>query len=147
MILPGVSGAYLLIVLGQWVVILGAIEAARQAVADGNWSGLGEPMWVFVPVAVGVLIGVVGVSNVIKVCLQRYRRATLGVLLGLLLGAVAGLWPFQELTLLEDGSVHREGFFAPSVLQAIAALGLITLGFAVSMGVAMLGGDRNNETG
>jgi putative membrane protein len=120
MILPGVSGAYLLLVLGQYVVILGAIESA--------------------------VIGVVGVSNIVKLCLDRFPRATLGVLMGLLLGAVVGLWPFQE-AVGTDGRPSTAGeeiaYFSPTVLQAAASLGLVCLGFAISAAVCRMGGTHS----
>ncbi|MFQ5845947.1 MAG: undecaprenyl phosphate translocase family protein, partial [Planctomycetota bacterium] len=66
MILPGISGAYVLLILGQYVAILGAIESARGAAADRDWMLLVDEMRVFVPVGLGVVIGVVGVSNLVR---------------------------------------------------------------------------------
>ena len=53
-------------------------------------------MHVMIPLGLGIAAGVVGVSNLLRWLLDRYEKATLGVLLGLLLGAVVGLWPFQQ---------------------------------------------------
>jgi putative membrane protein len=135
MILPGVSGAYLLLILGQYVVILGSIESARGAVSDRDWAQLAEELRIFIPVGVGVVIGIVGVSNAVKLCLDRFPRATLGVLMGLLLGAVVGLWPFQAA--VEAGG--EVAYYAPTALQAAASLGLAGLGFAVSAAVCRIG--------
>ena len=96
MILPGVSGGYLLLILGQYITILSAIDDAKTGAQARNWAQVAEAMHVFIPVGLGVLLGVVGVSNLMKLLLARYRKPTLGVLLGLLLGAVLGLWPFQQ---------------------------------------------------
>ncbi|MHC4220498.1 MAG: DUF368 domain-containing protein [Planctomycetota bacterium] len=139
MILPGVSGAYLLLILGQYVVILGAIESARDAVSDRDWAQVVQECRVFIPVGVGVLLGIVGVSNAVKLCLDRFPRATLGFLLGLLLGAVAGLWPFQAEAAVASGADEGVTFFRPTVLQAAASLGLVCVGFAVSTLVCRLG--------
>jgi len=148
MILPGVSGAYLLLVLGQYLVILGAIESARDATADRDWAQLAEELRVFIPVGVGVVIGIVGVSNGVKLCLDRFPRATLGVLMGLLLGAVAGLWPFQEpVTTAVTMSSARDSvvYVSPTVVQAVASLGLVCVGFAVSVLVCRLGAGGENR--
>jgi putative membrane protein len=150
MILPGVSGAYLLLVLGQYVVILGAIESAGDAAADLDWAQVAEEMRIFIPVGVGVVVGVVGVSNTIKLCLDRFPRATLGVLLGLLLGAVVGLWPFQAPVDAVGGLPAGDGgaeYFSPTALQVAASLGLACLGFAVSTAVSLLGGDPPKAAG
>ncbi len=140
MILPGISGGYLLLVLGQYVIILGAIDAARAAVLARDWAGLGDPLKVLVPVAVGMAIGVIGVSNLIKVLLDRFPRATLGFLLGLLLGAVVGLWPFQAAPGTEAQPPD------PTPLRLAAALGLAGVGFLASAAVSRLGGNEADNT-
>ncbi len=102
MILPGVSGGYLLLLLGQYLPILGAVDklklvlVAASAGEGIDLSLLSEALHVVIPVGIGVLVGIVGVSNLLQWTLDRFPKPTLGLLLGLLLGAVAGLWPFQE---------------------------------------------------
>lgn len=97
MILPGVSGGYLLLVLGAYVPILAGIDAMKDAASARDLAAaLDVGLAVILPVGLGVVIGVVLVSNGLKWLLHRYEKATLGVLLGLLIGAVAGLYPFQK---------------------------------------------------
>ncbi len=104
MILPGVSGGYLLLVLGVYVPILSGISAFKDALKAKDVAAITEVgLHVILPVGLGVVIGVVVVSNVLAWLLKRYRRATLGVLLGLLVGAVVGLWPFQAPVAAEVG--------------------------------------------
>jgi hypothetical protein len=55
-----------------------------------------DALRIAVPVGIGVVAGVVGLSNLLKVLLRRYHRVTVGVLLGILLGSVLGLWPFDQ---------------------------------------------------
>lgn len=97
MILPGVSGGYLLLVLGVYVPILAGIDAFKVAIKARDTAQLIDiGTHLILPVGLGVFIGVIGVSNLLRWLLHRYEKATLGVLLGLLVGAVAGLWPFQQ---------------------------------------------------
>ncbi len=97
MILPGVSGGYLLLVLGVYVPILSGVALAKDAAKAGDFTALMDPaLHVILPVGVGVVVGVVAVSNILRLLLKRCEKQTLGVLLGLLLGAVVGLWPFQQ---------------------------------------------------
>lgn len=146
MILPGVSGSYLLLVLGQYVVILGAIESAGDAAADRDWAQVAEEMRIFIPVAAGVVIGVVGVANIVKVCLDRFPAGTPGFLLGLVLGAVVGLWPFQQPVNDAAGAVERMELVAPpGFVPAAMALALLIVGFALSTAVSRLG--RPTEPG
>ncbi len=110
MILPGVSGGYLLLLLGQYEPILGAIDQFKEGLIGAGGFDLAlvlDAMTVVVPVGIGVVIGVVGVSNALRWLLSRYEKPTLGVLLGLLLGAVVGLYPFQKPVAPEPGfAIH-----------------------------------------
>jgi len=110
MILPGISGGYLLLLLGQYVPILSAIDDVKEGLIGAGGLDLGlvlGAMRVVIPVGVGVLIGIVGVSNALRWLLDRYEKPTLGALLGLLLGAVIGLYPFQEAVPPQPGFTHR----------------------------------------
>ena len=158
MILPGISGGYLLLILGQYVTILAAISGAKDGAQAGDWSAVMDSMHVIIPVGIGVLVGVVGVSNLVKFLLAKYERATLGVLLGLLLGAVIGLWPFKEAippdigdtikgVLLETQAVvddiapkdWRTERFRPTILQGCGSVGIIVIGFVISSIIAHFG--------
>ena len=103
MILPGVSGGYLLLLLGQYETILGTVDQLKRGLLGDAAAGSGfdlalvlDAMRVVIPLGLGVVGGVVGVSNLLQWLLDRFQKATLGALLGLLLGAVVGLWPFQQ---------------------------------------------------
>ncbi|MHC4972619.1 MAG: DUF368 domain-containing protein [Planctomycetota bacterium] len=127
MILPGVSGAYLLLVLGQYEAILGAVDQCKHGRFGDAWP-------VILPVAVGIVVGIAGVSNLMKWALKHKEKATLGVLLGLLFGSVLGIWPFQEA--VEAGEPRV--FFAPTAGQVAAALGLVALGFLATVLIGRL---------
>jgi putative membrane protein len=165
MVLPGISGGYLLLVLGQYVDILTAVSPFKEGLSTVNLPLITQAVRVLLPVGVGVVVGVVGVSNLIKLLLQRFERATLAVLLGLLLGAVIGLWPFQHGVSPSEGSVFRgdmvvlldgqpamkstgqiirpkdfrTAFFTPTAGQIMWSVAVIAAGFAISTGVARLG--------
>lgn len=105
MILPGVSGGYLLLILGAYVPLLAGIERFVDALEAAELAvALEVGLTVLVPVGLGVALGVAAVSNLLRWLLERYEKATYGVLLGLLLGAVVGLWPFQRGVAPEPGS-------------------------------------------
>jgi putative membrane protein len=140
MILPGVSGAYMLLVLGQYEVILGAIDRFKDGLA-GDRALVVEAAWVLVPVGVGVVLGVVGISNLLRWALRRHGKATLGVLLGLLCGSVLGIWPFQEA--VEHGA--ERAYFAPGGGQVAVALLCVVLGFGVTLAISRLGDTRAQD--
>jgi putative membrane protein len=162
MILPGVSGGYLLLVLGQYVPILSGVESFKDALKVRDLTAAMDPaLGVVLPVGLGVVAGVVGVSNLLRWLLARHAKSTLGVLLGLLVGAVVGLWPFQHgvppvpgETVIKGQLVTPENlaeideedwpvrFFSPSGGQVGGALALVLAGISVTALVARLGAEE-----
>jgi putative membrane protein len=159
MILPGVSGAYLLLVLGQYRAIIGSIALAVDGARGGDWAQVvDQALHVLLPVAIGVVAGVVGVSNLVKMLLARYQRPTLGFLLGLLLGAVVGLWPFTvaeaprvgdivrgvelvtpEMVAKVDPKYYRRVPVAPTAGEVAAGFAFVAAGFGISWGISRMG--------
>jgi putative membrane protein len=164
MILPGVSGGYLLLLIGQYEPILGAIDKLKQGLLGESGAGFSpnlpvilDALTVVVPLGIGVVAGVVGISNLVRWLLERYTKATLGALLGLLFGAVVGLWPFQEARLPAIGETVRGQVitaenvadvdpkhwpvrnFTPGVGQVGGSLALIALGFGATVAIGFLG--------
>ena len=161
MILPGVSGGYLLLLLGQYVPILGGIDRLKDALEAGDVSAAIEPgLSVVLPVGIGVVLGVVVVGNLLKWLLEKHREPTLGALLGLLLGSTIGLWPFQvgvapqvgdtikgqvltEESIAEiDKEDWKTEFFSPNATQIGSSIALVLLGLGVTIGVSKLSGEE-----
>ncbi len=90
MILPGISGSYMLLIFGMYEVIIGA--ASAQALRED----FGESVRILVPVVIGAVLGMGLLSNLLKMLLSRFSAASHAALLGLLVGSVLGLWPFRE---------------------------------------------------
>lgn len=101
MVLPGISGSYMLLVMGQYERVVGAVS-------DMN-------LRIIVPVGVGAVLGIIGLSNLLKILLHRFHRPTVGVLLGILLGSVLGLWPFGQEP--SEKALERQ---SPAALRAFA---------------------------
>ncbi len=158
MILPGLSGGYLLLLLGQYVPILSAIDEFNVALkAHDLAAAFGPAFSVLVPVGLGVIAGVAVVGNLLKWLLRRFRKVTLGVLVGLLLGSTVGLWPFQRavephagdtikgqlLTAETVSEVDPEDwpteFFRPRIEQVGGSLLLLVIGFGMTMGISRIG--------
>lgn len=161
MILPGISGAYLLLLLGVYLPILDAVDQVKSGIGARDLGAMIAPWRVIVPVGLGVVIGIAGVSNLLKWLLARFEKATLGFLLGLVLGSVLGLYPFREYVepekpaavaeaeIVEAGEeplIGKEDWplktYAPAWWQVAASIGLIGAGFAMTMGVAWIGRDK-----
>lgn len=79
MIIPGVSGSFVLLVIGMYSTFL-------QAVRTANVPVLGV-------LIVGAVVGLVAVSKLMSVLLDRFRRGTYWFILGLVAGSIVGIWP------------------------------------------------------
>ncbi len=170
MILPGVSGGYLLLLLGQYENILGTVDQLKRGLLGDAVAGTGfalplvmDAMGMMIPLGLGIVAGVVGVSNLLKWLLTRSEKATLGALLGLLLGAVVGLWPYQQptepmpgdvvkgrtVTAANLSSIEPDDWplrrFSPSGGEIAGALALIGTGLAATLGIGRL--SRNSDSG
>jgi putative membrane protein len=82
MILPGISGSYLLVILGQYHRVLEAVHS-RDFVALG----------VFVA---GIVVGIMSFVRVVSFLLRRFHHATLIALTGVMAGALRTIWPWRE---------------------------------------------------
>jgi putative membrane protein len=91
MLLPGLSGSFVLILLGNYQLIF------LEAVPDFN-------LRILIPVAVGSVIGFVLLSRLISYLLDNFRNSTIGLLTGFILGSLIIIWPWKNPVYLMDGA-------------------------------------------
>lgn len=84
MILPGVSGAFILVLLGSYGTILGAISAM-------DFKTIG----VF---GLGVVFGILSFARLLKYLFTHYENITLAILTGFILGSLNKIWPWKLVT-------------------------------------------------
>jgi len=83
MILPGISGSFLLLILGVYPTILGAVN-------DKNVVMLS----VF---GLGMVVGILSFSKLLKWIFEHYKNITLSILTGFLVGSMYKLWPWRHI--------------------------------------------------
>ncbi len=89
MILPGISGAFILLILGKYHDITGIIkETLKLHITADNMATVA----VF---AAGCVIGLVSFAKVLRWLLARHESQTMAVLCGFMLGSLWKIWPFQ----------------------------------------------------
>jgi putative membrane protein len=128
MILPGVSGAFLLLLLGQYdhlVTTLSDFVDRLLAVATGGDPGaLVDPAVTVVSFVAGAAVGLLTVAHVIRWALSNYRAATLTFLVSLMVGSLR--LPVAEV--LENGApwtpVSVGSVLALALVGAVLVLGL-----------------------
>lgn len=91
MVLPGISGAYMLLILGRYEQILSAISLAKSYVFSFGQSGDASAFQIIIPVGIGVIISLVLVTNILKWLLRAHEKPTIGCLLGIVIGSAITL--------------------------------------------------------
>lgn len=91
MILPGLSGSFILILMGNYHLVF--IEAVNQLRIE-----------ILFPVAIGIVVGFIGFSHLLSWVFRRFRNQTIALLTGFILGSLLIIWPWkEEIYALEPG--------------------------------------------
>ena len=116
MILPGISGSFILVLLGKYFYVMEAVKTLDLVV-----------LGVF---AFGAALGITSFSRVLSYALKKFRNITMSVLSGFMLGSVNKVWPWKEVEkLVSDGhEVMIEHNIAPNTEVAEAVV-LMLIGF------------------
>jgi putative membrane protein len=82
MILPGISGSFILVILGKYDFILTALKEFN--------------LWIIVTFSAGCLIGLLAFSHVIHWLLRKYQVLTMAFLTGIMIGSLNKVWPWKH---------------------------------------------------
>ena len=119
MILPGISGSFILVLLGKYEYIM-------KAVSNLDWP-------VLLVFALGCAVGIVAFSKFLHWLMSRYGRQTLTVLIGFTIGALVKVWPWADKAACEAanvltgdpaGMLHLPGAIIWALVGAVSVLAL-----------------------
>lgn len=130
MILPGLSGSYVLILMGNYQLIM--LTSVSNPI---------ENLHVLVPVIVGAVLGFLILSHGIAFVLKRFYDATISLLTGFVIGSLLVIWPWKFPAEKMNGKVISYDWLAPdfSDIENIYAIGFIVLGFVSVWGIEKIG--------
>jgi hypothetical protein len=121
MILPGISGSFILVLLGKYFYIMEAVKTFNIKV-----------MLVFI---CGAAIGITSFSRVLSFALRRFHDITIAVLAGFMLGSLNKVWPWKTVveTYFDSHGVEKPLIEVNSMPDHLIgeAVGLMVLGFAI----------------
>jgi len=83
MILPGISGAFILVLLGSYKTILDAVHSRNITVV--------------LTVAVGAVVGLLSFARLLKWMFKNYHNLTLALLTGFIIGSLNKIWPWKRI--------------------------------------------------
>ena len=154
MILPGVSGAFILLILGAYQTAIDTINNLREGLFTGNMEQFKGAFINFALLAIGAVIGLKVFSKVLNWMFKHKKNLTLAILTGFMIGSLNKIWPWKE-TL--STRINSEGIEVPvlekSILpsdfsgdnQLVFSLVLMAVGFAVILILEKLGTRKNSE--
>jgi len=125
MILPGISGAFILVLLGAYKPVLEAIH--------------NRDFKIIAILAAGAIVGLLTFSKILKWLFSNFRNYTLAVLTGFIFGSLNKIWPWKrilETKLIEGKTIVLEEesvlpFAFEGEPQIVSAIVLAIIGFAV----------------
>ncbi len=125
MILPGISGSFILVLLGSYHVVLNAVH--QRELKTIALFGL------------GAIVGLLTFARLFKYVFSKYKNQTLAVLTGFIIGAINKIWPWKEvlktteiegkLFVLKEQSVSPLNYQGDNKL--FFAIGLALIGFGL----------------
>ncbi len=118
MILPGISGSFLMIVFGVYFDILKAIQ---------NFDFL--TLTIF---AVGCGVGLLGFVRLLNVLMKSYRDPTIAFLIGLMLGSLWNIWPFKATEIVGNQTIYLHNIIPANLdINTLLTLGSTLVGIAI----------------
>ena len=90
MILPGISGSFILLILGKYHFIMNVISELTKGV------NFGQNLLILAVFLVGAAIGILGFSKFLRWLLARWNKETLIVLAGFIIGSLVKVWPWSN---------------------------------------------------
>lgn len=119
MILPGVSGAFILLLMGSYETVIGTINQFRDGLVKLNFEAMSAAFVKLSTFALGAIIGLKVFSKVLKWMFKNHKNTTLAVLIGFMIGSLNKIWPWKEVL---ETRVNSHGDTIPFIEKSILPL-------------------------
>lgn len=151
MILPGVSGAFILLILGAYQTAIDTINNLMEGIIKGNFELFKDAFINFSLLAIGALIGLKVFSKILNWMFENKKNITLAILTGFMIGSLNKIWPWKEtLTWRMNSHDEKVPFLEKSIspfsfegnTQILLAITLMVLGFLTIFILERLGSKK-----
>jgi putative membrane protein len=152
MILPGVSGAFILLILGAYQTAIDTINNLRDGLVNGDMTMFKDAFINFLLLAIGAIVGIKVFSKALNWMFKHKKNLTLAILTGFMIGSLNKIWPWKEVlktrvnskgevvTLL-DKSILPSSYDGDN--QMLLAIIFMVIGFASILILEYLGSNNN----
>ena len=132
MILPGISGSFLMLALGVYFPLLTAINTLIEGIPGLLKGALTESMLgsllILAFAALGCLFGLLAFTRLLNYLLERYRNLTIAFLIGLMVGSLYGLWPFREFSMIDGERIDTAHILPQLDVNLFITVGAFLIG-------------------
>ncbi|MEN8137981.1 MAG: DUF368 domain-containing protein [Bacteroidota bacterium] len=119
MILPGISGAFILLLMGSYPTIIGAINSLREGIVSADSEMIVNSGTMLAIFAVGAVLGLLVFSRVLAWMFKNHHNSTLAVLTGFMIGSLNKVWPWKETI---STRINSHGEEVPFLQRSISPL-------------------------
>ncbi|QNJ98372.1 DUF368 domain-containing protein [Constantimarinum furrinae] len=96
MILPGISGSFILLLLGAYRAIIGTLSTLGEGITTMNWDLISGALVKILIFAAGAIVGLKVFSRVLNWMFKNHKNLILAILTGFMIGALNKIWPWKE---------------------------------------------------
>jgi len=116
MILPGISGAFILLLIGAYTGVMGIITQLVDGITTLDFALFSEAFGKVMVFGIGAIIGLKIFSKALNWMFKNHKNLTLAVLTGLMIGALNKIWPWKEVL---EYRVNHTGENIPFIERSI----------------------------
>ena len=116
MILPGISGAFILLLLGAYTIVIGYITQLSEGITTMNSSLFLGALGKLLIFGIGAILGLKMFSRALNWMFKHHKNTTLAVLTGFMIGALNKIWPWKEVL---QYRTNHEGEKIPFIERSI----------------------------
>lgn len=120
MILPGISGSFILLILGKYQYILGAVS---DLVAGQNVT---HNILILAVFAIGAVVGILSFSKFLHWILSRWHKQTLIILAGFIIGSLVKIWPWNNPEAIAQTELTGSLHIGSAIIIALIGFSLVT---------------------
>ncbi|HQO92660.1 MAG TPA: DUF368 domain-containing protein, partial [bacterium] len=134
MILPGISGAFILLILGKYEFITGTLKAPFSA---NEITGVNNFIIIIV-FCLGCAAGLAGFSRFLNWLLSKWHSITLAFLTGLMAGSMRRIWPWKGEAIVEIIRGKEHIVSQPNIFPESFGLSFVFCLFLMFLGIAVI---------
>ncbi len=157
MILPGISGSFILLLMGAYPVIMKSISGLVDGLKAADMAQITGPLMVVAIFGAGCITGLLSFARLVSYLFKKAPQITLSVLTGFLIGSLNKVWPWKHTTEFRTNSSGEEIPYLQSNLSPTEfaelqgdnyltmAIVMMVVGYALVIGIEFMGKKMGQE--